>query len=260
MNCNVSWDSNNRVVSIKRANKTPESDKNKYYSNISIKVPTYTYVTGIPLSDIDTENGILYVYNNYNQDAISVYLSSLTECYGFTENEISSEDGFVFFLFSNKHIEVCVGVSELHQIVGIIVSENINSNKVNIDESLKNENKIDNNKVNEVRSSINNINNEINKIKSDIRQYEQRISDINDEIKNLRKTLNNVSQERNVRVFQNGTWVWVPDENKTQLIKDEINELQLELDLYKDLLDEAEETLSKLEDEKDGLEKELRSN
>lgn len=139
-------------------------------------------------------------------------------------------------------------------LINYFENENSTSNSTNS----KNENK-NNEKIKNIESEINKANKYIKDIQSDIKSYKKNISNIEKEISTLNKTLKNVSQEKNVRVFKNGSWVWEADSSSTQYIQNEIDELELELELYEDLLDEAESTLEELEDAKDELERELAS-
>lgn len=99
LNCTVTWDANARNVAIQSG---AASSIDKYYpktSQMSLDVPTYTYVTGGQLTEEPTVNNnvIAYSYDMVNTDAAATYIAALESIYEFEVYSTENKDYGISF-------------------------------------------------------------------------------------------------------------------------------------------------------------------
>lgn len=219
-------------------------------------VPDWGLVLGDKLiQELEQDGGCMYVYTVTKESKeLLVYKDAIEKSGYIAQSTPFSEkiDGATWNGMVWRHS------NESYPWVGFLMSDNESDPRtivlINYAENEDNKNE---ERIQEIEELIDEVNDAINDIKADIKSFKKEISNIEDDINDLEETLNTASQERNVRVLKNGSWVWEADSRLTQPIQDAIDELELELELYEDLLDEAESTLEELEDLKDELEDEL---
>lgn len=110
--CDVQWIASTKTVVITTSSgSNPPPSSNQYYPGTTI--PTYTSITGTPLIDQMSDNGLtLYAYNYNNSEEAATYIATLQTYYGWniytTETEPDYSEITYYLQKGNSIVSITV--------------------------------------------------------------------------------------------------------------------------------------------------------
>jgi len=234
----VNWEPFTQTVSLNSGGK---SSYFSTYSSFYDEAPTlYSFANILDRKEIkksfDASNGFYtYVY----------YLTDVEDPSIFAKRYVDYLTNDGYYITPNKNSNNTILINYVNNII-ISVSTMTNPNGIIV--IFGSPSVLSNSTITEPVNEHNmEIDNEIQKTQQEIKRLKSKIKTIKQEIDNKTTEMNNVAKSSDVRVVMGGRIGQSGDPDKIQQIQNEIDELNVDLRYYEELLDNEQEYLKKLQ-------------